>query len=183
MLLVPSVTYTLGGFSRAGRSSIHAGKPLDPDWSNGTGRAARQVAAGYIPPRRLGGNGGCTPDIALESEAVQLFADQVLAAAPGFRLTEQNADAVAKVCRRLDGFPLALELLAPRLRSLSIETVLGLLDQRFDLLTTGNRDALPRHRTLRAVVDWSFQLLNDAESAASTSSWSNNQRRLARKFS
>ena len=100
-----------------------------------------------------------------ESEAVRLFCDRARAAAPGFELTEQNTLAVLNICQQLDGMPLALELAAARLRSLAVVELAAGLDQRFELLTGGSRDALPRHRTLRALVDWSYDLLNEAERA------------------
>jgi predicted ATPase len=70
---------------------------------------------------------------------------------------------MARVCRALDGMPLAIELAAARLRAMSIDQLASRLDDRFRLLTSGSRTALPRHKTLRAVVDWSWELLTDAE--------------------
>src|SRR4029453_16541287 len=81
-------------------------------------------------------------------DAVRLFADRATHASPGFTLTDANASAVAALCQRLDGLPLAIELAASRVRSFPPATLLELLDQRFELLTTGARTALPRHRTL-----------------------------------
>ncbi len=96
-------------------------------------------------------------------EAVQLFIERVQAVQPGFAVTNANAPAVAQVCVRLDGIPLALELAAARVRSLTVEEVNARLDNRFKLLSGGSRVALPRQQTLRALVDWSFDLLSDAE--------------------
>ncbi|PWW65872.1 BTAD domain-containing putative transcriptional regulator [Actinokineospora spheciospongiae] len=98
----------------------------------------------------------------LAAEAVRLFADRAEAAAPGFAVAE-HAPAVAEVCRRLDGLPLALELAAARLRSMTLGQVAERLDDRFRLLTGGSRTSLPRHRTLRAVVEWSWDLLEEPE--------------------
>jgi predicted ATPase/DNA-binding CsgD family transcriptional regulator len=98
-------------------------------------------------------------------DAVRLFADRATHASPGFTLTDANASAVAALCQRLDGLPLAIELAASRVRSFPPATLLELLDQRFELLTTGARTVLPRHRTLRAAVDWSYDLLADQEQA------------------
>lgn len=95
--------------------------------------------------------------------AVRLFADRARAARPDFAVGPGNAAAVAEICRRLDGLPLAIELAAARLRSLPVEQVAARLDNRFRLLTTGSRTALPRHRTLQAVVAWSWELLDDEE--------------------
>jgi predicted ATPase len=91
--------------------------------------------------------------------AVRLFADRASAVAPTFRITDENAPAVIRICQRLDGMPLALELAAARVRVLAVEEIAGRLDDRFRLLTVGDRAALPRQQTLRAVVDWSYELL------------------------
>ena len=99
----------------------------------------------------------------MEYEAVRLFVDRASAVQPGFRLTPQNAQAVAQICHRLDGIPLAIELAAARLKSLTVEQVAGRLDDRFSLLTVGSRTAMPRQQTLRATIDWSYDLLPEAE--------------------
>src|SRR5262249_53703530 len=98
-----------------------------------------------------------------ESEAVRLFLDRAGTANPRFRLTHQNAPAVASLCLRLDGIPLALELAAARLRALPVDTLAARLDDRFRLLTGGSRTALPREQTLRAAIDWSYDLLSEPE--------------------
>jgi predicted ATPase/DNA-binding SARP family transcriptional activator len=98
-----------------------------------------------------------------QSEAVRLFLDRARLSRPGFDLTEENVGAIVEVCKRLDGMPLAIELAAARLRVLSVEQISVLLDDRFRLLTDGSRAALPRQRTLRATVDWSYDLLGEAE--------------------
>ena len=100
---------------------------------------------------------------ALASPAVRLFADRASAARPDFAVTDGNVAAVAAICSRLDGLPLAIELAAARLRALTAEQVAARLDDRFRLLTGGSRTALPRHRTLRAAVEWSWSLLDDVE--------------------
>jgi predicted ATPase/DNA-binding CsgD family transcriptional regulator len=97
------------------------------------------------------------------SEAGQLFAARAAAVRPTFALDERNAPVVARICQRLDGIPLAIELAAARLTALSPDEVLAHLDDRFGLLTGGSRTALPRHRTLRGTVDWSHELLPPAE--------------------
>jgi predicted ATPase/class 3 adenylate cyclase len=98
-------------------------------------------------------------------EAVQLFVDRVLAAQPAFELSQRNAAAVAEICRRLDGIPLAIELAASRTRALSVETIAARLAERFSLLTGGDRTALPRQQTLQALIDWSYELLTEPERA------------------
>jgi predicted ATPase/DNA-binding SARP family transcriptional activator len=95
--------------------------------------------------------------------AERLFAERAAAVSPGFRLTPDNSAAVARVCRSLDGMPLAIELAAARTRAMTPAHIADRLDQRFRLLTGGSRTALPRHQTLRAVVDWSWELLADTE--------------------
>ncbi|MDI3403185.1 BTAD domain-containing putative transcriptional regulator [Streptomyces cavernicola] len=95
--------------------------------------------------------------------AVELFAARSAAAAPGFVLDDSNRDAVAAICRRLDGIPLALELAATRVRVLGVEQLLERLDDRFRLLRAGPRGAPARQQTLRAMIDWSWDLLNGPE--------------------
>ncbi len=89
-----------------------------------------------------------------------LFIDRATAAQPAFQITDQNAGAVADICQRLDGIPLAIELAAARVRALSVEKIAARLDDRFRLLTGGSRTALPRQQTLRALIDWSYDLLD-----------------------
>ena len=95
--------------------------------------------------------------------AVRLLADRAAAVRPDFRVSDANAGDVARICRALDGMPLAIELAAARLRTLSAAQLAERLDARFELLTGGSRTAAPRHQTLRAVVDWSWELLSAPE--------------------
>ena len=106
---------------------------------------------------------GATPESLQPFEAVQLFIARAQAVNLDFVVTNQNAPALAQICFRLDGIPLALELAAARTRSLALEQINNKLDTRFRLLTGGDRSALPRQQTLRALVDWSYDLLTDAE--------------------
>jgi predicted ATPase/DNA-binding CsgD family transcriptional regulator len=96
-------------------------------------------------------------------EAIQLFAVRAAGARPGFILTEENAASVARLCRTLDGIPLGIELSAARVRALSIEQIADRLRDRFGLLDSGDRTAPARQQTLRATVDWSYELLDEAE--------------------
>ncbi|MBL8345718.1 MAG: tetratricopeptide repeat protein [Rubrivivax sp.] len=96
-------------------------------------------------------------------EAVRLFLDRARAVQPTFRLDAGNAAAVASICRRLDGIPLALELAAARTRALSVQAIAERLKDRFRLLVSGDQTVLPRQRTLRALIDWSFELLSEPE--------------------
>lgn len=100
---------------------------------------------------------------AAHPSAVRLFVSRAASAAPGFTLRPDNAEAVAEICRRLDGIPLALELAATRVRGLGVHQVAARLNDRFRLLATGYRGAPPRQRTLRAVFDWSWDLLTERE--------------------
>jgi predicted ATPase/class 3 adenylate cyclase len=102
------------------------------------------------------------------SDAVRLFAERARALQPDFRLDEQSAPLAATICRRLDGIPLALELAAARLASMSLAQISARLDQRFRLLTGGSRNAMPRQQTLQATVDWSFGLLTPPERSTLT---------------
>lgn len=101
----------------------------------------------------------------LESDAVRLFLERAMEASTSFALTERNARAVTQICHRLDGIPLALELAAARAKVLSAEQIAKRLDRVFTLLTGGSSADLPRHQTLRALLDWSYALLNNKEKA------------------
>src|SRR5437764_3000725 len=107
-------------------------------------------------------NGSASVAQLQQNEAVMLFAERA-AAAGHFELSDANRVAVVRLCRRLDGLPLAIELAAVRTRVLTVEQILGRLDDRFALLTGGDRVALPRHQTLRGAIDWSYELLTSAE--------------------
>src|SRR5919112_1976622 len=98
-------------------------------------------------------------------EAVRLFVERAGAVDASFTLTERNANAVARLCRKLDGVPLAIELAAARLRALSVEQISERLEDPLGLLTTGSRTAAPRHQTLRATLQWSYGLLSETERA------------------
>ncbi|WP_460605712.1 BTAD domain-containing putative transcriptional regulator [Jatrophihabitans fulvus] len=105
------------------------------------------------------------PVDALAYPAVRLFADRAGAVSPDFAVCDATVGSVVEIVRRLDGLPLAIELAAARLRTLPVDEIARRIDDRFRLLTGGSRTALPRHRTLRAVVQWSWELLTDAERA------------------
>jgi predicted ATPase len=101
-----------------------------------------------------------------DDEATRLFVERAMKAEPRFRLTDENASFVAQICSRLDGIPLAIELAAARVKLLTPEQIAARLDDRFKLLTGGVRTALPRQQTLRALIDWSYHLLNETEQRA-----------------
>jgi predicted ATPase len=116
-----------------------------------------------VPPLPLPAYSAGTPVGELASPAVALFVDRARAVRPGFALTEGNAEAVAQICRRLEGLPLAIELAAARTRLLDPEELLRRLATSLDALGTGSVDMPERQRTLRATVEWSMGLLEDAE--------------------
>jgi predicted ATPase/class 3 adenylate cyclase/Tfp pilus assembly protein PilF len=98
-----------------------------------------------------------------ECDSVRLFFERALAVVPDFVLTDQNKPSVVQICHRLDGIPLAIELAAARVNVLHVDQIAARLNDRFRLLTGGSRTALPRQRTLRAAIDWSYDLLAEAE--------------------
>jgi predicted ATPase/DNA-binding SARP family transcriptional activator len=98
-------------------------------------------------------------------EAVQLFTDRARSVDERFSFNDKSAPYIGEICRRLDGIPLAIELAAARVKVLSPKQLGQLLDERFRVLTGGDRSALPRHRTMRALIDWSYDLLSDDERA------------------
>ncbi len=116
-----------------------------------------------VPPLALPDPRHATADALRDVEAVRLFVDRAVAARPDFAVTNANAAAVAELCTRLDGIPLALELAAARVRAFSPEEIARRLDERFRLLTGGSRVAMARHQTLRACLDWSYDLLGDTD--------------------
>src|SRR5262249_41271063 len=99
----------------------------------------------------------------LEYSAIRLFVERASMVQPGFRLTRQNGSKVIDICRHLDGTPLAIELAAARVRSMHVDDIQARLDDRFRLLTGSDRIAQPRQQTLRAMIDWSYDLLGDNE--------------------
>ncbi len=132
-----------------------------------TSREPLQVAGERVhpvPPLALPADDDA-PDAVAASEVVRLFVERAHAVQPRFALTADNAAAVAAICRRLDGIPLAIELAAARTRLMTPAQILERLDQRFQLLTGGNRTAEPRQQTLRAAIAWSYDLLSPAEQA------------------
>ncbi|HVJ72936.1 MAG TPA: tetratricopeptide repeat protein [Casimicrobiaceae bacterium] len=118
----------------------------------------------HVPPLRVP-DAESVPSFAelAQYDSVRLFCERAAASKSGFALTEQNAPAVAAICQRLDGIPLALELAAARVRSLPVETIAARLSDRFRILATGSRTGLPRQQTLRACIEWSYNLLTPDE--------------------
>jgi DNA-binding SARP family transcriptional activator len=124
------------------------------------GEAVSQVGPLSLPETT---NGGRPAEDLMGCEAVRLFVERASVTGPGFGLTEGNADAVVRVCRRLDGIPLAIELAAAQLGDLTVEHVAGRLEESLDLLQSSSRIVEPKQQTLRATLDWSHRLLSEAE--------------------
>jgi len=104
-----------------------------------------------------------TVEVLSQCEAIQLFIERASASTQNFKVTDENASSIAQICLRLDGIPLAIELAAAKVRALSVDQISKRLDDRFRLLTGGSRTALERHQTLRATLDWSYNLLSPEE--------------------
>ena len=116
-----------------------------------------------IPPLAVPAGLGRDSDELVQYGAVRLFIERARAGVPHFSPNERAVAAIVAICRRLDGIPLAIELAAARAASLDIEELASRLDHRFDLLTVGRRTAIPQQRTLRATLDWSYNLLPEIE--------------------
>ncbi|HZA96546.1 MAG TPA: tetratricopeptide repeat protein, partial [Burkholderiaceae bacterium] len=124
-----------------------------------TGERTYRVPSLSVPNEE----GDSTPKAITAYESARLLIERVRLHRPDFEVVPQNSAAIASICRRLDGIALALELAAPRVRIISIEELSRRLEKRFEVLSEGSRTALPRHRTLRALIDWSFDLLTEPE--------------------
>ncbi|RNL87494.1 BTAD domain-containing putative transcriptional regulator [Halostreptopolyspora alba] len=152
---VMELVHTLLGTVEGLRCLVTSREPLGV-----TGERVYEVTPLRVPDTEI------RPDDGNElPSAVRLFTDRAAAAAPGFRLDARTAPAVTAICRRLDGLPLALELAANRVRALGVAELADRLDDRFAVLADGGRAAPRRQQTLRAVFDWSWDLLSDAERA------------------
>lgn len=126
--------------------------------------AVRGEVVWMVPPLSLpGADGGSIIEGLIRYEAIGLFVDRARARLPGFELTEENAGAAVRVCRRLEGIPLAIELATARMGALPVKQVAERLEVSLKLLSTGARTTEPRHRTMRAALEWSYELLNELE--------------------
>ena len=130
---------------------------------NITGEALWTVGPLTLPPDPAATSLSAERAVVQDFASVRLLTQRARAVVPSFAVTHDNAPAVAAICRALDGMPLAIELAAARLRTMAPEQIVARLGDRFQLLSSGSRTAMPRHQTLRAVVDWSWDLLDDAE--------------------
>ena len=130
------------------------------------GEVLWQVTSLSLPASTDGApNGGFSVESLMRYEAVRLFVDRARLRLPNFQLTQENAGAVARVCRKLDGIPLAIELATARMGALAVEQVAQRLEVSLDVLKGASRTAAPRQQTLRATIDWSHRLLSEAERA------------------
>ncbi len=125
------------------------------------GEAALPLAPLAVPSARAALEAGAL----LQYDSVRLFVERAAMARPGFAIEPQNAPAITAICHRLDGIPLAIELAAARLRSMPVQTLAARINNRYRLLSSGDPTASPRQRTLRALIDWSYDLLDDHERA------------------
>ena len=129
-----------------------------------TGEIVWRVPSLSVPHRdQMGFTEKDTLSVLMEHEAIRLFVERAALAQPNFRVTNENLRAAARVCVGLDGIPLAIELAAARAKALSVQEIAARLEDRFRLLAGGSRTALPRQQTLRATLDWSYDLLTEAE--------------------
>ncbi len=128
-----------------------------------SGETTWPVLSLSVPSLTAGPMGSNTLGTFGQYESIKLFVERARAVTPAFELNEQNVATVVQLCHRLDGIPLAIELAAARVRLLPVEQLLDRVQDRFRLLTGGSRTALPRQQTLRALVDWSYDLLTDQE--------------------
>ena len=122
------------------------------------GEQTYPLAPFAVPP-----NEALDPAVLSRFPSVRLLSERAASARPDFAITADNAQAVAAICQQLDGIPLALELAAARVRSMSVQRIAERLSDRFKLLSTGDRTSLPRQQTLRALIDWSYDLLSTEE--------------------
>lgn len=126
---------------------------------NSSGEHLYRIPALELPDNSI----NYTPDELMQNESVRLFSERALSVNSEFKINTSNIPAIIKLCNRLDGIPLAIELAAAYTKVLSAEKINERLDDRFNLLTGGKRTALPRHQTLKAMIDWSYDLLSEKE--------------------
>jgi predicted ATPase/DNA-binding CsgD family transcriptional regulator len=166
LLLLDNCEHVLAGCCRLANKLLSAASGLR---ILATSREPLRSTAEHVwpvPPLPISAVDGPDADTSPhQHEAVTLLEERAAALIPGFTLNDGNRAAAARLCQRLDGVPLAIELAAMRLRALSVEQILDRLDDRFQLLTTGYRSASPRHQTLQATMDWSFELCSTDERA------------------
>lgn len=162
LLIMDNCEHVLGGVVEAITGLLRASPAVRVLATSQSRLGIDGEASWPVPPLALPEPAAEADDIG-QAEAVRLLCDRAALTRPGFRLTADNAQLVAGICRRLDGIPLAIELAAARLNMLTARQLAARLDDRFRLLTGGTRGALPRHRALLAAIEWSHDLLSPAE--------------------
>ena len=163
LLILDNCEHLIGACAELADHLLHACPAVKILASSREGLGIAGEVTYHVPSLSLPDQANPTPDRLLKSEAAQLFLERASAVNPHFSLTEANAQAVSQICRRLDGIPLALELAAARLKLFTADQIASRLNDRFRLLTGGSRTALPRQQTLRALIDWSYDLLSEPE--------------------
>ena len=166
LLILDNCEHVIGACAELARTLLESGARIrilasSREHLRVSGEATYPVPALALPAPHA------AADVALvqRSDAVRLFVDRAAAVQPAFAIDAHNTAAIIDICRRLDGIPLAIELAAARVNALAVDRIAARLGDRLGLLTRGSRTALPRQRTLRALIDWSFDLLDDAEKA------------------
>src|SRR5271169_4900633 len=163
LLVLDTCEHVIGAAAALAEAVLHAGGTLR---LLATSREPLRAEGGWVypvPPLAVPTEDAEDADELLRYGGVRLFAERLRAAEPHFAPDRRSAAMIAAICRRLDGIPLAIELAAARASALGIEALAARLDDRFHLLTGGSRTALPRHQTLRATLDWSYELLPEPE--------------------
>ena len=163
LLILDNCEHLIEACARLADQFLHASPNLKIIASSREALGINGETVYLVPSLVLPDPSDVTRQALLEFESIQLFLDRASAANPKFSLTEKNASSVAQICHRLDGIPLAIELAAARITVFSAEQIAARLDDRFKLLTGGSRTALPRQQTLRALIDWSYDLLSEDE--------------------
>ncbi|MEO8753178.1 MAG: winged helix-turn-helix domain-containing protein [Casimicrobiaceae bacterium] len=163
LLLLDNCEHVLPACAQLTRDLLQAGQKLTVVATSREPLHVTGEATFPLPPLATPNPQAFTLDALREYAAVELFVDRAIAVHRNFALTGQNATAVARICHDLDGIPLAIELAAARVRAMSAEVIADHLTDRFRLLKSGDVTALPRQQTLRAAIDWSYELLNSAE--------------------
>jgi predicted ATPase/DNA-binding SARP family transcriptional activator len=163
LLILDNCEHLIDACAHLAEALLRAGLNV---WILATSREALGIpgeVAVRLPSLSLPESQAAEREALVQSEAGRLFVDRARAAWPSFEVTPENAPAIIRICRRLDGIPLAIELAAARVRALGTDQIAVRLDDRFRLLTGGSRTALPRQQTLRALIDWSYNLLTEPE--------------------
>jgi predicted ATPase len=164
LILMDNCEHMIEGCARFAESLLQACPYLRMVATSREALGIRGESVYRVPPLSLPDpHQSLSAEQAAQSEAIRLFTDRAIAAWPHFRLLDSNVAAIAHICRRLDGIPLAIELAASRVGVLPVEEIAVRLDDRFRLLTGGSRTALPRQQTLKALLDWSYDLLSEKE--------------------